>query len=249
LGAAVLRCTAAARPAIAAAAAAVVSPAAVPAAPVRLLSTVYKASATAAATQPIQTPKVVKERGTLIDNVSTGAEGNDRTLGEIAPKDSLRDLAYQDILVSDVLRRKERFGTSLHTVSEVDSVYQAMELMSTYNIGAILVTAAGDATNVVGILSVRDFVKRVMEDGADPRKSKVSTMMSREPVYTYSDSTALHCMSLMQRGGFRHLPVRDRVSNRTIGVLSIGDCVRTLMVAFKEKNEYLEDMVAGKYPA
>jgi len=53
----------------------------------------------------------------------------------------------------------------------------------------------------------------------------------------------------MNQGGFRHLPVRDRLTNRTIGVLSIGDCVRTLMTAFREKNEFLEELVAGKYPA
>jgi len=219
--------------------------------PLRHMSVAYKASATAAATQPIQTRKPVKERipGTLIDNVSTGADTTDRTLGETTPPDSLRDLPYSDIRVSDILHRKEKFGSTLHSVSERDLVHSAMQLMNTYNIGALLVTADGDPGTIVGILSTRDFIKHVTDDGADPRRSHVGDMMSREPVFTYSDCTALHCMALMNQGGFRHLPVRDRLTNRTIGVLSIGDCVRTLMTAFREKNEFLEELVAGKYPA
>jgi hypothetical protein len=53
----------------------------------------------------------------------------------------------------------------------------------------------------------------------------------------------------MNSGGFRHLPVRDRTSNRTIGLISIGDLVRTMMKDYADKNSYLEDLVSGKYPA
>ena len=105
----------------------------------------------------------------------------------------------------------------------------------------MLVTADNDPSRIVGILSTRDFIKCVADQGADPRQSRVSEMMSREPVFTYSDTTALHAMTLMNNAGFRHLPVRDRTSGQTIGVISIGDLVRTMMNVFKEKNEFLSD--------
>lgn len=103
----------------------------------------------------------------------------------------------------------------------------------------MLVTADNDPKRIVGILSTRDFIKCVADEGADPRQSRVSEMMSREPVFTYSDTTALHAMTLMNNAGFRHLPVRDRHSGNTVGVISIGDLVRTMMNVFKEKNEFL----------
>lgn len=111
----------------------------------------------------------------------------------------------------------------------------------------MLVTADSDPKRIVGILSTRDFIKCVADQGADPRQSRVSEMMSREPVFTYSDTTALHAMTLMNNAGFRHLPVRDRTSGQTIGVISIGDLVRTMMNVFKEKNEFLSDSAKKRH--
>jgi len=208
----------------------------------RLMSTVYKASANAAATQPISRSKPVKETGVDIEQYSTGEDISDRTLGESTSKPTSGDQAYANITVADILKKKEKFGTALHTVGENDSVTEAMTLMQNYNVGAILVT--GGSQEIVGILSTRDFIKRVVKED-----TKVSELMTRELVYTYSDVTALHSINLMNSGGFRHLPVRERGSNKTIGVLSIGDCVRTMLDVFKQKTEYLEDLVSGKYPA
>lgn len=59
----------------------------------------------------------------------------------------------------------------------------------------------------------------------------------------------LRQMNMMNSGGFRHLPVRDRVTNRTIGLISIGDLVRTMMRDYQGLSSFLGDMVSGKYPA
>lgn len=217
-----------------------------------LHSTAYRASAIAAATQPIGKPKPVKEiKGVDLETVTMGAEDGDLSLTEVTKNNNTGSSAqpYLEITVNDVLQAKAKYGNTLHSVKASDKIAIAMQAMNAFNIGAILVTADNDPSKIVGILSTRDFIKHVTDKGKDPRDSKVSDMMTSEPVFTYSDASALQSMTLMNQGGFRHLPVRDRATNKTIGVISIGDLVRTMLAVFKEKNEFLEDMVAGKYPA
>ncbi len=163
---------------------------------------------------------------------------NDITLGDAVTSSNSAN-PYSDISVLDVLQSKSKYGTMLHTVKPSDKITVAMQAMKEFNIGAILVCAESDSSSIIGILSTRDFIKHVADNGQDPRQSKVVDMMSKEPVFTYSDATALQSMNLMNQGGFRHLPVRDRATGKTIGLISIGDLVRTMLNSFKEKNEFL----------
>ena len=208
------------------------------------LTTAYNASAYAAATLPLNAHKPVKEvrsSASSVDlaNASTGAEVNDATLSKgVAPSGNSM-LPYLEMRIIDVLKRKAKFGSTLHTIAASAKITEAMQTMHAFNIGAILVTDDGNPSKIVGILSTRDFIKHVTEEGVDPRSSLVRTMMSPNPVYAFSDSSALSCMEMMQAGGFRHLPVRDRSTGKTVGVISIGDLVREMLKTFREKNEFL----------
>lgn len=117
------------------------------------------------------------------------------------------------MLISDLLRSQTVVSAEIHqTVIEIAS------LMVQHNIGAVPVLQEG---RLVGIFSERDLMSRVVVPGKDPAKTKVSEVMTEDPL-TVAPSDALEtCMTLMKRHGFRHLPV---CSGRELrGVISLRD--------------------------
>lgn len=207
-------------------------------------------SASAPQLHPTRTKLTVT--GVAIEQVTTTDDDSTLTLGDMARRHSA---SYESIFastkISDVLSSKAKYGATLHTVKGTDSVASAMQAMAHFDIGAILVAEPNDPATIIGIFSTRDFVKRIDEEWKpiDVKATQVQELMSHNPVFAYSDTTAMDAMTMMNEGGFRHLPVRDRATNKTIGLISIGDLVRTMMRVFKEKNEYLEDFTSGRYPA
>ena len=82
----------------------------------------------------------------------------------------------------------------------------AAEYMLSKNVGAVPVT---DGTHLVGVLSERDLVRRILMQGRDWTKTKVSEVMTPDPLTVSSHEEVQECMVLMKRHGFRHLPVCD----------------------------------------
>jgi len=158
-------------------------------------------------------------------------------------------VVFADMPLSDILKRKEKYGTALHCVSEKDSIHTAMQLMKSLRIGAVLVHSESSSANaqpdIVGIISTRDFVTKVTE-GADPRKTLAKDFMTESPVYAYADDTAIACLDLMQVHQFRHLPVRDRETNDVIGLVSVGDLVRVMLENYKDSNRYMKGFINGE---
>ncbi len=118
-------------------------------------------------------------------------------------------------LVRDVLEEKSR---PVQWIEPLASVYEALEKMNEENIGSLLVQIEG---YIVGILSERDYVRRVILDHRASRKTKVSEIMTRDVVTVTKEDTVMHCIQLMKDHGCRHLPVVEE--GKPLGILSLRD--------------------------
>ena len=100
------------------------------------------------------------------------------------------------------------------------SVFEAAALMKRQEKGALLVL---DGSRLVGIVTERDIVFRVVAPGRDPRQTRLSEVMTPQPLCVHPDKPFLHALRIMHEGGFRHLPVVEH--GRPTGVLSARDAL------------------------
>ena len=128
-------------------------------------------------------------------------------------------LAYRPL--EQVLANKP---TGAYSVAPDDSVYRALELMADKSIGFVVVI---DGDRLVGVLSERDYARKVILLGRSSKDTKVGDIMTRKVVSVSPQHTIPQCMALMSEGGFRHLPVID--VGRVIGVLSIRDILKEII--------------------
>jgi CBS domain-containing protein len=131
-------------------------------------------------------------------------------------------------------------GGQIFSVGPDDSVLQAIELMATRHVGALLVMNQG---SLLGIISERDYARKVILKKRSSSDTTVADIMTASPVTVSPDDTVHHCMELMTDGRFRHLPVVQ--TGRVIGMLSIGDLVKAVIEAQKDQIEQLERYIAG----
>lgn len=105
-----------------------------------------------------------------------------------------------------------------YTVEGQQSVLDVARFMVERNIGAVPVLEGG---KLVGIFSERDIMKRVLVEGKDPKKAKVSDVMTPNPLVVTADESFDNCMILMKQHGFRHLPILD--GSKLLGLVSLRD--------------------------
>ena len=142
--------------------------------------------------------------------------------------------------VYDILHNKS--GETLTTGLD-ETVYDAIRLMGEKNIGA-LVAMEGDA--VVGILSERDYSRKVVLQGRTSRDTKVGEIISRPAITVRSKDGIEKCMQLMTSNHVRHLPVVD--DERLVGLISMGDLVSWVMQSQSHTIEQLQGYITGDYP-
>jgi CBS domain-containing protein len=141
------------------------------------------------------------------------------------------------ITVGEILNRK---GHDIWSISPNATVYEALELMADKNIGAVLVTDGG---TLVGILSERDYARKVILKGLASKEVPVRRIMTDRVICVRTDQTAEDCMALMTDKRVRHLPVLEY--DQLVGVISIGDVVKAIISDQEFIIKQLENYITG----
>ena len=139
--------------------------------------------------------------------------------------------------VKDILRSK---GSIVWSIEPDATVYEALALMAEKNIGAVLVRKAGE---VVGILSERDYARKVVLHGKLAQDTSVRDIMTGKVMCVGPEQTVEECMALMTDKHVRHLPVAE--NDQLIGVISIGDVVKIIISEQEFLIEQLENYITG----
>ena len=129
---------------------------------------------------------------------------------------------------------------SLATIVPGASVLDATKLMSEKNIGALLVI---EGDKLIGLISERDVAYKLVCVGDSAEETPVRAIMSAEVVYVTPNQTLEECMALMTEKRVRHLPVKD--GDRLIGVVSIGDAVKSIISEQQFLIEQLENYITA----
>ena len=139
--------------------------------------------------------------------------------------------------VREILDSKQE---SLATIAPSASVLDATKLMSEKNIGALLVI---EGDRLIGLISERDVAYKLVCVGDSAEETPVRAIMSAEVVYVTPNQTLEECMALMTEKRVRHLPVKD--GDRLIGVVSIGDAVKSIISEQQFLIEQLENYITA----
>lgn len=123
---------------------------------------------------------------------------------------------------------------ALYYLSPKQSVAEAARYMSERNVGAVCIL---EGSRLVGILSERDMMKRVIAAHRDPDKARVAEVMTSKPIVVEASDDCENCLKVMKQAGVRHLPVIE--GNKLLGLVSLRDL---LQVDLNEKEEELRLM-------
>ena len=137
--------------------------------------------------------------------------------------------------VSDILNKK---GSHIYSVEPGISVYDALKFMGEKNIGALLVM---EGSKLNGIISERDYARKVVLKGKTSLETKVSDIMTEKVITILPEDNLERCMELMSENHIRHIPV---VKNGEVkGVISISDVVTAIIESQKETITYLQNYI------
>ncbi len=144
--------------------------------------------------------------------------------------------------VRDILKKKST--VEIFSIEPKATVFEALKRMAIHNVGALLVIREGI---LVGIVSERDYARKVILSNRTSRNTLVSEIMSSKVYYALIDDTAEQCLSVMSQKHVRHLPVYDH--NKIIGVISMGDVVSVIITDKQFELDTLLQYVTGPVQA
>ena len=140
-------------------------------------------------------------------------------------------------LVQHLLDAKGRYVVSIQPEA---SVLDAIKLMAEKAIGSLVVTDGGE---LLGIVTERDYARKVIIKGRSSKSTPVSEIMTRKVLTTTPDTTANACMELMTVKKCRHLPVVEE--GKVVAMISIGDLVQAIIADQQEEIQQLEKYIAS----
>jgi CBS domain-containing protein len=141
--------------------------------------------------------------------------------------------------VQDILRAK---GYDVWSISPAASVFDALTLMALKDVGALTVM---EGDQLAGIISERDYARKVILRGKTSRNTLVREIMSSPVICVPPQQTVGECMTLLTGRRIRHLPVVE--GSRVIGMVSIGDLVKSIISEQEFMIEQLENYIGGAY--
>lgn len=139
--------------------------------------------------------------------------------------------------VRDILEVK---GHNVWRIPFEATVLDALKLMAEKEIGALVVL---DGPNPIGIISERDYARKVILHGRTSPTTLVKEIMTSHVVYTHPDQPIEECMAIITDKRIRHLPVMEE--NKLVGIISIGDLVKMIIAEQKFTIEQLERYITG----
>lgn len=153
--------------------------------------------------------------------------------------------------VRDILQQK---GSNVITIRPDATVYRAIEMMVSNNVGSLLVLSPHPGKNrspIAGIFTERDYLRRIALEGRTSRTTRVEEVMTPDVLTVAPENTVKECMTLMTEAKIRHLPVMK--DGAIAGLISIGDCVRQVSMDAQTEiahlQSYIQSVVMGRYPA
>jgi CBS domain-containing protein len=142
--------------------------------------------------------------------------------------------------ISGILGNK---GRNVWSVAPDVTVLNAITVMAEKNIGAVLVM---EGDRLVGILSERDYTRKVVLKGRSSRDTRVGEIMVAAPITVTPSHSVDECLHIMTEHRVRHLPVLE--DTKVVGLVSIGDLVNWVISAQSATIDHLEGYISGKYP-
>jgi CBS domain-containing protein len=135
-------------------------------------------------------------------------------------------------------------GNRIWSIHPDATVFEAIQFLAHKNIGAILVM---DGEQLVGVMSERDYTRKVALKGRSSKETKVREIVSAKVISVTSDHSVEDCMRLMTDNRIRHLPVLD--AGKVLGVISIGDLVNWTISQQNSTLEQMEQYISGGFHA
>ena len=145
---------------------------------------------------------------------------------------------FQGIEMIDVATLLQSKPAEVWSISPADTVFAAIQLMDAKGIGALLVLQENE---LVGVLSERDYARKVILKGRASSETSVKEIMTRQVFYTYPEQNIEDCLIVMTERRIRHLPVMQ--AERVVGMISMGDVVKEIIKEQRDKIAQLEHYI------
>jgi CBS domain-containing protein len=139
--------------------------------------------------------------------------------------------------IQTLLKKK---GYDVWSIAPDASVYDAIHLMAEKAVGALIVM---DGQKLVGVISERDYARKIILEGRSSENTKISEIMSSEVITTGPDNRIEECMAIMTERRIRHLPVLD--GDEVLGIISLGDLVKYIIAEQQFVIEQMERYING----
>ena len=139
--------------------------------------------------------------------------------------------------IQTLLKKK---GHDVWHIAPDASVYDAIHLMAEKAVGALIVM---DGSKLAGVISERDYARKIILEGRSSENTKISEVMSAEVITATPDSRIEECMAIMTEHRVRHLPVLE--GDEVIGVISLGDLVKYIIAEQRFVIEQMERYISG----
>lgn len=160
----------------------------------------------------------------------------------------IEEHGFESTTISDILKTKGKSadGSWLWCTTE-DTVYDAVKSMTQHNVGALVVVKPGENTLIAGIITERDYLRKIIVQGRSSKSTKVGDIMTEEnKLITVTPQTkVLKAMQLMTDNRIRHIPVID--DSGMLGMVSIGDVVRAVVSEHRNELNRLNEFIQGGY--
>uniref|UniRef100_A0A0E0P0Z6 CBS domain-containing protein n=1 Tax=Oryza rufipogon TaxID=4529 RepID=A0A0E0P0Z6_ORYRU len=160
----------------------------------------------------------------------------------------IEESGFETATVADILKSKGKSadGSWLWCTTD-DSVYDAVKSMTQHNVGALVVVKPGQDKSIAGIVTERDYLRKIIVQGRSSKSTKVGDIMTEENqlITVKPDTRVLQAMQLMTEKRIRHIPVIDGTG--MVGMVSIGDIVRAVVSEHREELNRLNAYIQGGY--